>query len=212
MKTALLAGGTGLIGSQLLEMLLESERYGQVIALTRRDLPIHPKLVQVKTGLDELDSNMADLKADDVFCCLGTTMSKAGSKDNFYKVDFEYPCKLATNSLASGAKQFLLVSALGADKASSIYYNKVKGEIETAVTAMGFGTLHIFRPSLLLGPRQEKRPGEDTAKLLYKLFGFLIPAKYQAIDAVKVARAMLHFATLDESGVFLHESKQLQDF
>ena len=201
-----------MIGRQLLDLLLESSRYEQVIALTRSDLPNHSKLVQVKTGLDELDERMTGLKADDVFCCLGTTMAKAGSKENFYKADFEYPHQLAANSFASGARQFLLVSALGADKDSSIYYNRVKGEIEAAVTKTGFETLHIFRPSLLLGPRQEKRPGEDTAKLLYKIFGFLIPAKYQAIDAIKVSRAMLHFARQDQRGIFIHESKQMQNF
>jgi uncharacterized protein YbjT (DUF2867 family) len=111
-----------------------------------------------------------------------------------------------------GAKQFLLVSALGADKASSIYYNKVKGEIEEAIVPVGFETVHIFRPSLLLGPRAEKRAGEDTAKLLYKIFGFLIPKKYKAIEAIKVARAMIHASEQEQKGVFIHESAKLQRF
>jgi uncharacterized protein YbjT (DUF2867 family) len=212
MKTALLAGSTGLTGKQLLQFLLESSRYSKVIAVTRQDLPAHPKLIQIKTEFEKISESTDDLKADDVFCCLGTTMQKAGSKENFYKVDFEYPLLLSTISLSSGAKQFLLISALGADKTSSIYYNKVKGEIEEAIVQVGFETVHIFRPSLLLGPRTEKRAGEDTAKLLYKIFGFLIPKKYKAIEAVKVARAMIHAAEQERKGVFIHESAELQKF
>jgi uncharacterized protein YbjT (DUF2867 family) len=212
MKTALLAGSTGLIGKQLLQLLLESSRYSKVIALTRQDLPAHPKLVQIKTEFEKVSESADDLKADDVFCCLGTTMQKAGSKEKFYKVDFEYPLLLSKITLSLGAKQFLLVSALGADKMSSIYYNKVKGEIEEAIVQVGFETVHIFRPSLLLGPRAEKRAGEDTAKLLYKIFGFLIPKKYKAIEAVKVARAMIHASEQEKKGVFIHESAGLQRF
>jgi uncharacterized protein YbjT (DUF2867 family) len=212
MKTALLAGSTGLIGKQLLQLLLESSRYSKVIALTRQDLPAHPKLVQIKTEFEKVSESADDLKADDVFCCLGTTMQKAGSKENFYKVDFEYPLLLSKITLSLGTKQFLLVSALGADKMSSIYYNKVKGEIEEAIVQVGFETVHIFRPSLLLGPRAEKRAGEDTAKLLYKVFGFLIPKKYKAIEAVKVARAMIHASEQKQKGVFIHESAGLQRF
>jgi uncharacterized protein YbjT (DUF2867 family) len=212
MKTALLAGSTGLIGKLLLQRLLESSRYSKVIALTRQDLPAHPRLVQIKTEFEKVRESAGDLKADDVFCCLGTTMQKAGSKENFYKVDFEYPLLLSKISLSLGAKQFLLVSALGADKTSSIYYNKVKGEIEEAIVQVGFEAVHIFRPSLLLGPRAEKRAGEDTAKLLYKILGFLIPKKYKAIDAVKVARAMIHASEKDQKGVFTHESAELQRF
>jgi uncharacterized protein YbjT (DUF2867 family) len=212
MKTALLAGSTGLIGKQLLQLLLESSRYSKVIALTRQDLPAHPKLVQIKTEFEKVSESADDLKADDVFCCLGTTMQKSGSKEKFYKVDFEYPLLLSKITLSLGAKQFLLVSALGADKMSSIYYNKVKGEIEEAIVQVGFETVHIFRPSLLLGPRAEKRAGEDTAKLLYRIFGFLIPKKYKAIEAVKVARAMTHASEQEQKGVFIHESAEFQRF
>ena len=212
MKTALLAGSTGLIGKQLLQLLLENGRYSKVIALTRHDLPTHPKLVQIKTEFEQISEHTEELKADDVFCCLGTTMEKAGSKEKFYKVDFEYPLQVAGITHSSGAKQFLLVSALGADKKSSIYYNKVKGEIEDAIQQVGFETLHIFRPSLLLGPRVEKRAGEDTAKLLYKALGFLIPKKYKAIEGIKVARAMIHAAEQEQKGVFIHPSAELQQY
>ncbi|HEY5748375.1 MAG TPA: NAD-dependent epimerase/dehydratase family protein [Chryseolinea sp.] len=212
MKTALIAGSTGLIGSQLLSLLLKNTDYVKVIALTRVDLPQHPKLTQIKVEFGSLGENSSALKADDVYCCLGTTMAKAGSKENFYQVDFYYPFLLAKTTRSVGAKKFMLVSALGANKSSSIYYNQVKGEIEEAISSVAFDAVHIFRPSLLLGPRIEKRSAEDAAKFFYKAFGFLIPKKYKAIESVKVARAMQHFAAEDKKGIFIHESADLQRF
>lgn len=184
-----------------------------MIALTRQELPLqHPKLVQVKVDFAKLGEYNEAFKADDVFCCLGTTMAKAGSKENFNQVDFYYPLLVAKTSFGRGAKQFLIVSALGADKESSIYYNRVKGQVEEAVSQIGFESLHIFRPSLLLGPRTEKRSGEDAAKFFYKFFGLLIPKKYKAIASTKVARAMLHFAKEEVAGTHIHESSTLQQF
>jgi uncharacterized protein YbjT (DUF2867 family) len=212
MKTALIAGSTGLIGKQLLQLLLGSNRYDKVIAITRQDLPAHPKLVQIKTDFDSIGEKSNTLKADDIFCCLGTTMAKAGSKEKFYQVDFYYPLLLAKITKAEGAKQFLLVSALGADKKSSIYYNQVKGEIEEAVEDIGFESLHVVRPSLLLGPREEKRAGEDAAKFVYKYFSFLFPSRYKAIESIKVARAMETLAGAEQKGFFVHESSKLQQY
>ncbi len=212
-KTALIAGSTGLIGSQLLQLLLDSDRYSHVIALTRQDLPLqHSKLTQLKIDFSKLGESLDDFAADDIYCCLGTTMAKAGTKENFYQVDFYYPLLLAKSGKQRGAKQYMLVSALGADKNSSIYYNQVKGEIEEAVTKEHFEATHIFRPSLLLGDRSEQRTGEDAARIFYKIFGFLIPKKYKAIDSANVARAMLHFASQEQKGTHIHESKDLQQF
>lgn len=212
-KTALIAGSTGLIGSQLLRMLLDSDRYSHVVALTRQDLPLqHPKLTQLKIDFSKLGESLDAFAADDIYCCLGTTIAKAGTKENFYQVDFYYPLLLAKSGKQRGAKQYMLVSALGADKNSSIYYSRVKGEIEEAIANEHFDSLHIFRPSLLLGPRSEQRSGEDAAKIVYKVFGFLIPKKYKAIDSAKVARAMLHFALQEQKGTHIHESKDLQQF
>ena len=174
MKTALIAGATGLTGRQLLTELLASDLYGKVIAFIRDELPIHPKLIQIKIDGENIGQLDSGSRVDDVFCCLGTTMAKAHTKEKFYYVDFTLPYLLAKNSLQHGAKQFLLVSALGANKQSSIYYNQVKGAIEEAISNIGFETVHIFRPSLLLGPRTEKRSAEDAAKFFYRIFGFLI--------------------------------------
>lgn len=212
MKTALLAGSTGLIGKQLLQLLLSSPRYAVVKALTRTKLDItHPKLVEIKVDYANLEEVKSQLQADDVYCCLGTTMAKAKTKKKFREIDFEYPLALAKLVKELGAKQFLLVSALGADKRASVYYNQVKGELEDAVSKIDFDAIHIFRPSLLLGLREEKRAGEDAAKIVYKIFWFLIPDKYKAIEAIKVAQAMVYYAQRDQNGKFTHESREMQN-
>lgn len=212
-KTALLAGSTGLIGSQLLDLLLNEKGYAAVIAISRMPLTINnPKLTNVVCELRDLSSHRDNLKADDVFCCLGTTIKKAKSKEAFRAVDLDAPVLLAKISKELGAKQYLLVSSLGANKNSAIFYNHVKGEVEDTIKQVGFATLHILRPSLLLGPRREERTGEDTAKLFYRVFGFLIPKKYKAIESKTVARAMWQLAGAGQSGVFIHESNQIRDF
>ena len=212
MTKSLIAGSTGLIGSQLLQLLLASERYDKVIAVSRRELPSHPKLQVIICDLDSLDQHASELVADDVFCCLGTTIAKAKSRENFLAIDYEYPKRLAQLSHAAGARQFLLVSSLGAHPASRVFYNRVKGQVEDAITQTGFDTTHIFRPSLLLGERKETRSAEDTARVFYRALGFLIPRRFSAIESSKVAAAMLYFASQDKKGNFIHESLALQQF
>ena len=212
-KIALLAGSTGLIGSQLLELFLNGNQYSNVIAISRKPIStVNPKLTNLVCELHDLSNHSDQLKADDVFCCLGTTIKKAKSKGAFRAVDLDAPLLLAKISKEQGAKKFMLVSSLGANKTSGIFYNQVKGEVEEAIRQVGFDSFHILRPSLLLGPRKEERSGEDAAKFLYKIFGFLVPKKYQGIESIKVARAMLSFAQDDASGNFIHESTELQAF
>lgn len=213
MKTALVAGSTGLIGSQLLDLLLKDDYYSKVIAISRKKLEINnPKLVNVVCELDQLSKLSTELIADDVFCCLGTTMKVAKSKEKFRAVDFDAPLTLAKIVKENGANKFLLISALGANKSSSIFYNQVKGEVEEAIRQIGLDTFHIVRPSLLIGPRKEQRSGEEAAILFYKIFGWLIPQKYKGIESIKVAKAMLSLAKENQSGVFIHESKELQSY
>ncbi|MGC3948534.1 MAG: oxidoreductase [Chryseolinea sp.] len=211
MKTAFIAGASGLVGSYLLPLLLSGNRYGKVYAITRKALPEHPRLVQMSGDIAD-GSSYATVRADDVFCCLGTTIAVAGSKENFRKVDFVFPTVMAKALLANGATQYLLVSALGANKNSSIFYNRVKGEVEEVISQLGYQTFHTFRPSLLMGERSEKRTGEDAAKVFYKIFGFLIPKKYKGIDAARVARAMYECASRGQTGTHIHESGELQSF
>lgn len=213
MKTALIAGATGLIGKQLLQLLLEDSFYGKVKAITRKPLTVqHLKLENIVLDFDKLSEHRTSLKADDVFCCLGTTIKIAKTKDAFRKVDYEYPLELARVTKNEGASQYLLVSALGANKNSGMFYNKVKGEVEEAIGHVSFRSLHIFRPSLLLGDRTEQRAGEGAATVFFKFFGFLIPSKYKSIDSGKVARAMLILAKENDPGFYFHESMELQKY
>lgn len=212
-KTALLAGATGLIGSQLLPLLLESERYSKVIVVGRRLVPmLHPKLTQVVTELDQLAEVRLQLIADDVFCCLGTTMRQAGSKEAFYQVDYLYVVTLAALTAGNFAAQFLVVSSLGADAESRVYYSRVKGEMEAAVRQAPFRAIHLFRPALLLGPREQPRLGE---RLGAAVLGVLRPLlggplqKYRPVTAAIVAAAMLRAAEEDGGGIRIHESDEL---
>ena len=208
-KTALLAGATGLIGSQLLPLLLASERYAKVIVVGRRLVPtIHPKLVQVVTELDKLPEVRLQLIADDVYCCLGTTMRQAGSREAFYQVDYLYVVTLAALAAGNFAAQFLVVSSLGADASSAVYYSRVKGEMEAAVRQAPFRAIHLFRPSLLLGERAAPRLGERIGAALLGAVRPLLRGpwlKFRAVAAAEVAAAMLRAAEADGSGVRVHE-------
>lgn len=211
MRTAIVAGCTGLIGAQLVELLLAHPEYQSVLTISRRPLSIkNNKLEQRVMELDSLDALDQIPSGADVFCCLGTTIKQAGSEAAFRKVDFEYPLALAHATHAHGARSFHLVTALGADKNSSVFYNRVKGEIEESIRQIGFSSLHIYQPSLLLGHRTVKRAGEGAAELVMRALDFLIPKKYKAIDSARVARAMLQAATRDEAGIVIHTSGEMQ--
>ncbi|MBX2896466.1 MAG: oxidoreductase [Cyclobacteriaceae bacterium] len=211
-RTALVAGATGLIGNQLVQLLLPDAAYQRVIALSRKPLAItHPKLENVLLNVEEW-AKLNSLQADDIFCCLGTTIKQAKTKAAFRKVDFDYPVEVAKALKQNGAENFLLVSALGADKNSRIFYNQVKGEVEAAIIEINYHATYVFRPSLLLGDRKEQRSGEDAAKVFYKIFGALIPQKYKGIDAQKVARAMVAEAKSGKQGLQVYESAVLQQY
>ncbi|RTQ50762.1 oxidoreductase [Hymenobacter gummosus] len=212
-KVALIAGASGLVGSQLLPLLLNSGRYAKVISVGRRPLPLlHPLLVQRTVSFDDLEAHRLSLIADDVYCCLGTTMRQAGSKEAFYKVDFLYVVKLAALTAANFAAQLMVVSAMGADEGSTFYYNRVKGEMEAAVRQAPFRAIHIFRPSLLLGQRPEKRLGEQIGTVLLRVLGPLLVGplrRYRGISAQAVAQAMLNAAYQDGGGVRVYQSDEI---
>ena len=210
-KTALVLGATGLIGDLLTHQLIGSSAYEKVKVLVRTPLNWqHPHLQEVPFDFER--PNGLIVQADDIFCCLGTTMKKAGSKEAFRKVDYQYPMDIARLGLDNGAKQFAIVTAMGADPESSFFYNRVKGEVERDLTAMSFPTLLIFRPSLLLGNRSENRLGERLAEGAMRLLSPLIPAKYKGIEAAKVANAMLATAQQGLMGQHVYESDALQGF
>lgn len=212
-RFALIAGASGLVGSHCLELLLKSDRYSQVISVGRRELPlIHPKLEQKIVDFNKLRNYAADLAVDDVFCCLGTTIKKAGSEEAFYKVDHTYVVELAKLTANKGASQFMVVSAMGADAGSMFFYNKVKGEMERDVQQAGFEAVHILRPSLLLGERTEHRAGEELASKIMKPLSSLMVGplrKYKPIEAETVAKAMLYVASQHQKGVHIYPSDEI---
>lgn len=213
-KTALVVGGTGLVGKELLRLLLSSGEYEQVIAVVRTSLQYtHPKLAEVLVDFNRLEDYKEHLVADDVFCCLGTTIKKAKTKKEMFKVDVEYPLLLAKIAKENGAKQFLLVSAMGADSDSTISYSKMKGQLELHIQKFTYETLAIFRPSLLLGTRQEFRFGERVGGLLFKLLSPLLVgsfSKYRAIEGKKVAKAMYMTAQAHKKGVLFVTSEEMR--
>jgi uncharacterized protein YbjT (DUF2867 family) len=213
-KTALIVGASGLVGSFCLRLLLQSNRYDKVIAVGRKALPMqHPKLRQLVVDFEKLDIYKHSLIADDIYCTLGTTIKQAGSQDNFYKVDYTYVVKLAAITSANFASQFLVVSSLGANANSNIFYSRVKGQMENTVKPMPFLGVHIFQPSLLLGNRQEKRIGEKIGTFIMTRFDFLFLGplkKYKAIYAEEVAKAMLYAAMQDGAGVKAHDSETIR--
>lgn len=208
MKTALIAGASGLVGKQLLFKLLENPTYHRIIALVRKKLPIrHDKLVQMEVDFDKLYDYKYQLLGDDFFCCLGTTLKKAGSKEAFYKVDYNYCYELAKIAVENKAQNFLLVSAVGADAASTIFYSRVKGELERDIQALPIQHIHIFHPSLLVGNRLEHRLGEKLGIGLAKVVSPLLTGslkKYKPIEATKVANALINAAQQVPNGQVKH--------
>jgi uncharacterized protein YbjT (DUF2867 family) len=215
MRTALIAGATGLVGRHCLARLLDETAYGRVIALVRRPLPhTDAKLEQQVVDFDRLGLEGTEFPAaDDVFCCLGTTMKVAGSEAAFRQVDFAYVVSLASQALGRGAKQLLLVSSLGANAKSPIFYSRVKGETEAAIAALPFAGRQIFRPSILLGERAEIRTGERAGIALMRVVSFAMLGplrKYRPIAAATVARAMVRVALQAPRGVNIYQSDAIE--
>ncbi len=213
-RTALVAGASGLVGSQVLRLLLEDPAYSRVTVLARRELPLsHKKLEQRIASFDRL-AQIADFpRVHDVFCCLGTTMKQAGSPDAFRKVDFTYVVELARVAVRHRAPQFLVVTAVGADPQSRILYSRVKGEAEEAVRRLQFESIQIFRPSLVVGARAQSRPAELVARLLGLLVGWALVgplSRYRPIKGEALARAMVRVAREAPRGTHVYESKEIR--
>ncbi|HEX7289048.1 MAG TPA: NAD(P)H-binding protein [Candidatus Angelobacter sp.] len=209
-RTAVLLGASGLVGRYCLRALLENDNWNKVVALARRDLGLaaHPRLEQsVVTDMSKLAA--ADFAgANDVFCATGTTIRKAGSQEEFLRIDYEMPLSAARAALEAGTQQFILVSSVGADPGSKNFYLRTKGELERDLIRLKFRAIHILRPGLLLGHREEFRPGERMATRIAPLLNLTLygPLKrYRSIAAEKVGRAMVGAAKQEKSGTFVYE-------
>jgi uncharacterized protein YbjT (DUF2867 family) len=214
-RVALVAGATGLVGQAVLAALLADKHYAQVHTLGRRTLPlVHPKLTQHVVDFAAPTSWAGLPQVDDCFIALGTTIKVAGSQAAFKAIDFEAVMAVARVGQAQGATKLGVVSAMGANPKSSIFYNQVKGEMENAVAQLGFKTLVLVRPAMLAGDRetlnQPVRSGERMGLMITRLFRPLIPANYQSVNAQDVAAALVHAVKTSKPGTTCLLSGALQ--
>ena len=195
-RTAVVAGASGLVGTALLHRLLRQPEYGNIVALTRRPLGAEPRVLEVPARFDALAAVLdpaTQAASLDAFCCLGTTMKSAGSEAAFRRVDYEYVVAFAQWAKKRRARRLVVVSAMGADAGSSVRYNRIKGETEDELRALGV-PLIVLRPSLLDGPRVERRVGEAIALALTRPLRALIPATVRPISVDDVAQSMVDAA------------------
>ena len=197
-KTAILFGATGLIGSYVLQELLKDERYERIILFSRKSLHTGShKVIEIITGFEDKEIIENHLYGDEIYCCLGTTIRKAGNQEAFRKVDYSLPLMIGVAAKKNGIRKMLVVSSLGADAQSSNFYLRTKGEMEQSLKSLSIPSLHFFRPSMLLGPRTESRPAETIGKIAMEAISFLFIGglkKYKAIPAHTVAKAMISVA------------------
>lgn len=213
-KQAVVVGATGLVGSEVVRKLLEDGSYERVVTLARKKLALHDdRLEQVIVDFEQLDTVQSYLEGAAVFCLLGTTIKTAGSQDAFRKVDYNYPLKLAQVAHAAGAHAFLIVTAMGANAKSRVFYSRVKGELEKELVNIPFARLHILRPSLLLGERSEFRLGERFAAALAPLMRLFMVGrlkKFKPIHAKTIAKSMVAMSLEQTKGTFIYESHEIE--
>lgn len=204
---ALVAGGTGLVGQQILRLLAADLEASEVLALVRSGLPAGVPADRVRAcrvDFDRLGEHPDWFKVDKVFCALGTTIKQAGSQEAFRRVDFDYPLAVAKAARAGGATHLLVITALGSDARSSVFYSRVKGELEDALKGLGFTSLTIARPSMLVGREPPRRTEGLAAKI-----GFLVPATWRPVHATQVAGALVAAARASKPGVEVLENRTL---
>lgn len=210
MSSVALLGATGLVGRNCLELLADDRAFERIVVVARRRFgeATAPRVEGHLIDFDQLEAHADIFAVDQVICALGTTIKTAGSKERFRAVDFDIPVAAARMALKKGARHFLLVSSIGADANSRFFYLRVKGELEDALRRLGFRSVTIVRPSVLLGDRGEFRFGEEVAKR----FGSLIPGRYRPVQARHVAEALVRSAKLDVPGLHILESNEIVPF
>ena len=216
--TATVLGATGLIGEQLVQQLLNDPVFSKVRILVRRPVKLsHSKLEVQIVDFDDLVEFRSKLgKGDCIFCCIGTTQKKVkGDKDRYRKIDVDIPVNAAKMGKDAGYTSYLLVSSVGANAQAANFYLKLKGEVENEIAAINFDSFHVFRPSILLGKRNEFRIGERVGKIVMQAVSGLLLGnlkKYRGIDRVVVAHAMAAAAKSDRKGMFVHHYDDMIKF
>jgi uncharacterized protein YbjT (DUF2867 family) len=214
-KTALIIGATGLIGNEVLQILLNDPSYDRVKIFVRKQVALnHNKLEQFVVDFDNLKAYQDLITGDVVFCCLGTTIKVAGSQEAFAKVDYTYVVNFADIAKKNGIPRFIVVSSLGVNPEGGNFYLTVKRDMENALKNLKINSLIIVRPSMLLGDRKEFRLGESIGKILMKSLSFIFIGKlkkYKGIEAHIVAKAMVALSKTDLEDVVVFESDRLQE-
>ena len=205
MRRVLILGATGLVGTELLAQVTADRSITQIVTISRRPVP-DSRVESHVFPLEDMEKYASLFETDEIFCALGTTIKKAGSREEFRRIDHDLPLQAARIGRRHGASQFLLVSAMGADSGSRIFYNRVKGQLEDDIQTLGYASITIARPSLLLGPREESRFGETVAKKL----SFLQRGKYKPVEAGAVAHALVEAAREGRPGVRIIEAREMQ--
>ncbi|MHA7055723.1 Rossmann-fold NAD(P)-binding domain-containing protein [Aquimarina sp. M1] len=214
-KTAIILGATGLTGSSLLSILLDDDRYTRIKLFSRKTVGIsHPKIEEHLINLLQLKTEAIDFMGDDVFCCIGTTLAKTPNKGLYRAIDYGIPVTAAQLCQLNNMKTLIVISALGADPKSRVFYNRTKGEMEEAVLMLKIPKTHILQPSLISGKRDEKRIGEYVFKKIMKLVSPLLIGslkKYQTINPQTIATAMVWLANnhYDHKRILSDEIKEI---
>lgn len=206
----LLAGGTGAVGQQLLARLATHAGVSELKVLLRRPFPLPARAQALHTSWQDLADHPDWFQVDTVFCALGTTIRQAGSQEAFRRVDHDHVLALARQAKAHGARQFLVVSALGADARSRVFYNRVKGEMEQGLAAIGFESLTVAQPSLLLGERAEFRLGERLGQWASRWAAPLIPASHRPVHVAQVAAGLIAASQQPRPGLHVLDNIQLR--
>lgn len=206
-RSVLVVGATGLVGAEIVRQLAADASVQRIVVISRRPLVDRPARVESHiVDFDRLHEHASLFAVDQIFCALGTTIKQAGSQAAFRQVDFEYPLAVARLGLKGGARHFLLVSALGANSESGIFYNRVKGELEDQLRSLGYRSVSIARPSLLLGKREEFRLMERVGMVI----GELVPGRYRPVQAEAVAKSLVTAAQIDAPGLHIIESEEIR--
>lgn len=214
MKKISLIGGTGLVGGELLKMLALHSEVESVTAVTRSPLNItSPRIKNVVVDFEKLSDCLEQVQSDVFICCLGTTIKKAGSQAAFQRVDYDYVIEWARLAEMVKANKFMVVSAMGADANSKIFYNRVKGQMEDELKRRSIPQIEIFQPSLILGERNEKRIGEGIGQVLAPVMNMVMQGplkKYRPIKACDIAQAIAIKAFQFQEGRFTYPSEVIQ--